>query len=112
MNIKKIIVIIFLYFFHINILHSIEPDVFVQSTVNRASKVLSDNLSKEQKIEELKKIAEETVDIEGIGFYTLGSARKNLDNDQKKQYSILFKDYFLKSFPVDWQNTQILKLMY
>ncbi len=98
MNIKKIIVIIFLYFFHINILHSIEPDVFVQSTVNRASKVLSDNLSKEQKIEELKKIAEETVDIEGIGFYTLGSARKNLDNDQKKQYSILFKDYFLKSF--------------
>ncbi len=98
MNIKKIIVIIFLYFFHINILHSIEPDVFVQSTVNRASKVLSDNLSKEQKIEELKKIAEETVDIEGIGFYTLGSARKNLDNDQKKQYSTLFKDYFLKSF--------------
>ena len=71
---------------------------FVQSTVNRASKVLSDNLSKEQKIEELKKIAEETVDIEGIGFYTLGSARKNLDNDQKKQYSILFKDYFLKVF--------------
>ena len=82
MNIKKIIVIIFLYFFHINILHSIEPDVFVQSTVNRASKVLSDNLSKEQN-RGAKKIAEETVDIEGIGFYTLGSARKNLDNDQK-----------------------------
>ncbi len=98
MNIRKIVFIIFLYFFHINILHSIEPDVFVQSTVNRASKVLSDNLSKEQKIEELKKIAEETVDIKGIGFYTLGSARKNLNDNQKKQYSVLFKDYFLKSF--------------
>ena len=77
---------------------SIEADVFVQSTVNRASKILSENLSKDEKIEKLKIIAEETVDIKGIGFYTLGSIRKNLDGDQKKKYSRLFKEYFLKSF--------------
>ena len=78
--------------------HSIEPDVFVQSTVNRASKILSENLSKEEKINQLKLIAEETVDINGIGFYTLGSVRKNLDDIQKKKYSEFFREYFLKSF--------------
>ena len=55
-------------------------------------------MSKEKKIEELKKIAIETVDIKGIGFYTLGSARKNLSDEQKKKYSKLFEKYFLKSF--------------
>tara|TARA_B100001741_G_scaffold183514_1_gene151082 strand:- start:27 stop:623 length:597 start_codon:yes stop_codon:yes gene_type:complete len=77
---------------------SIEPNVFVQSTVNRASAVLSDGLTKEEKIEKLKDIALETVDIRGIGFYTLGKHRKNLNDDQKKEYSKLFKQYFLKSF--------------
>ena len=77
---------------------SIEADVFVQSTVNRASKILSENLSKDEKINKLKIIAEETVDIRGIGFYTLGSIRKNLDDNQKKKYSKLFREYFLKSF--------------
>ena len=98
MNKKKIILIIFLYFFTLSSSFSIEADVFVQSTVNRASKILSENLSKDEKIEKLKIIAEETVDIKGIGFYTLGSIRKNLDGDQKKKYSRLFKEYFLKSF--------------
>ena len=98
MNLKKFVIIIFLYFLSSNILFAIEPDIFVQSTVNRASKVLSDNLSKEQKINQLKKIAQETVDIDGIGFYTLGATRKNLNDNQKKQYSILFRNYFLKSF--------------
>ena len=65
---------------------------------NRASQVLSKDISKEDKINELKSIAKETVDIRGIGFYTLGSARKNLDNDQKLKYFILFEKYFLKSF--------------
>ena len=59
---------------------------------------MSENLSKEKKIDELKKIAIETVDIKGIGFYTLGSARKNLSDEQKKKYSKLFEKYFLKSF--------------
>ena len=75
-----------------------QPDVFVQSTVNRASKILSEDISKTDKIKKLKEVAVETVDIKGIGFYTLGSARKNLTADQKQTYSELFHEYFLKSF--------------
>ena len=68
MKSKNFILIVFLYFFSLTNLYSIEPDIFVQSTVNRATKILSDDTSKDQKIEELKKIAKDTVDIEGIGF--------------------------------------------
>ena len=95
---RKIILIIFFYFLTIESSFSIGADVFVQSTVNRASKILSENISKDEKINKLKIIAEETVDIRGIGFYTLGSIRKNLDDSQKKKYSKLFREYFLKSF--------------
>ena len=98
MKIRKIILIIFFYFLTIESSFSIGADVFVQSTVNRASKILSENISKDEKINKLKIIAEETVDIRGIGFYTLGSIRKNLDDSQKKKYSKLFREYFLKSF--------------
>jgi len=77
---------------------SIEPDIFVQSTVNRASKLLGENISKEEKIEKLKLIAKETVDIKGIGFYTLGVKRKSLNDEEKKNYTKLFEVYFLKSF--------------
>ena len=66
--------------------YSIEPDIFVQSTVNRASQILSQNLSKDQKIEELKSLAEETVDIKGIGMYTMGAYRKVMSESQKKEY--------------------------
>ena len=95
---SKFIFIIFIFFSSVVNLYAIEPDVFVQSTVNRASKILSEDISKDQKIDELKKIALETVDIRGIGFYTLGPIRKNLNDEQKKNYSALFKDYFLKTF--------------
>ncbi len=98
MKTVKIFTIIFLYLLGTNNLFSIEPDIFVQSTVNRASKILSEEISKDQKIEQLKLIAKDTVDIRGIGFYTLGSARKNLDENQKKEYQELFNKYFLKSF--------------
>ena len=100
MKIKLIVTVVILYFFNLSLgqVNSMEPDVFVQSTVNRASEVLSKDSSKEEKMEELKIIAKETVDIRGIGFYTLGQARKNLNEQQKKQYSDLFKKYFLKSF--------------
>ena len=98
MKIKKYLFIFLFYFIITNIAYSIEPDVFVQSTVNRASKVLSENISKTGKIEKLKKIAIETVDIKGIGFYTLGPARKSLDDSQKKRYGDIFEKYFLKSF--------------
>ena len=94
---KKIILILLLLNLN-NHVYSIEPDVFVQSTVNRASQILSKNISKEEKIDELKKIAKETVDIKGVGFYSLGSTRKTLDDNQKKQYLFLFENYFLKSF--------------
>ena len=77
---------------------SIEPNIFVQSTVNRASQILSEDTSKNEKIDKLKVIAKETVDIRGIGFYTLGKYRKTLNDVQKDKYSELFYEYFLKSF--------------
>ena len=98
MKTRRIILIVFIYFLTLGNSFSIEADVFVQSTVNRASKILSENLSKDEKINKLKIIAEETVDIKGIGFYTLGSIRKNLNDSQKNKYSKLFRKYFLKIF--------------
>ena len=95
---KKFLIILLIYFLSIGNSYTMEPDVFVQSTVNRASKLLAEDISKDRKIQELKKIAKETVDIGGIGLYTLGPARKNLTDDQKKTYKELFEDYFLKSF--------------
>ena len=123
MRIKKIILIVFLHLFIlINYSYSIEPDIFVQSTVNRASKVLSENITKDEKINQLKIIAKETVDITGIGLYTLGSIRKTLNEDQKKRYSELFEEYFLKSFSsrlaeytnpeIDVQSKEILSENY
>ena len=96
-TVKYLFIFIFVLTF-ITKSHSLEPNIFVQSTVNRASQILSDNISKESKIEELKKVALDTVDIQGIGFYTLGKFRKNLSDEQKQKYSELFKEYFLKSF--------------
>ena len=95
---KKILIILLLFNLNFDQVASLEPDIFVQSTVNRASQVLSRNISKEDKINQLKSIAKETVDIKGIGFYSLGSIRKNLDNNQKQKYIELFESYFLKSF--------------
>ena len=98
---KKIVIFLSLLIFNLNSLtvaNSIEPDIFVQSTVNRAADTLGGSLSKEQRIEELKKIAEDTVDITGIGFYSLGKHRKNMSEEQKKEYSEVFKNYFLTSF--------------
>ena len=98
MKIKKIIIILFFLNLFSGQVYSIEPDVFVQSTVNRASQILSKNITKENKINELKIVAKETVDIEGVGFYSLGSVRKSLNKEQKLKYSKLFEAYFLKSF--------------
>ena len=119
---KPYIFIILIYFFFSNNAFSIDPEIFVQSTVNRASKLLSDSISKDKKVEELKKIAKETVDIKGIGFYTLGSFRKTLDDEQKKTYNRLFNNYFLISFSsrlaeytnpeIDVYNKEILNKNY
>jgi phospholipid transport system substrate-binding protein len=98
MKFLKIIIILVLFNLNNSQVYSIEPDVFVQSTVNRASQILSKNISKEKKMTQLEIIAKETVDIIGIGYYSLGPKRKELDENQKKKYVKLFEGYFLKSF--------------
>ncbi len=98
MKLRKFLLVLFFYSLIFSNSYSIEPDVFVQSTVNRASNILSKNISKEDKINELMVIAKETVDISGVGFYSLGSVRKTLDENQKIKYLELFESYFLKSF--------------
>ena len=122
MNKSKSIIILLIYFISSLSVHSLEADVFVQSTVNRASKILSENISKDEKIEKLKIVAKETVDIQGIGFYTLGPERKNLSNEEKEKYLILFERYFLKSFSnrlseytnpkIDVMNKEVLNKNY
>ena len=107
---------------NINNAFSISPDVFIQSTVNRASQLLSKDISKDDKMSQLKLIAKETVDIRGIGFYSLGDARKGLNENQKKTYSDLFEKYFLKSFAsrlaeytnpeIEVKNKQVLNKNY
>ncbi|WP_440930217.1 MlaC/ttg2D family ABC transporter substrate-binding protein [Candidatus Pelagibacter sp.] len=96
-KIFKLLFTIFLVSFTFNT-SAIEPDVFVQSTVNRAAETLGGNLSKEERIEELKKIAADTVDIKGIGFYSLGKHRKGLSKEKLNEYSEVFKEYFMTSF--------------
>ena len=109
---KTLTIVSFLIIFFSNIVkvYSIEPDVFVQSTVNRAAKTLGANLTKEERIEKLKIIASETVDINGIGYYTLGSYRKNINDEQIREYENLFEQYFLKSFSsrlAEYSNPEI-----
>jgi len=96
-KILKTLILLFLFSLP-NASYTLEPDVFVQSTVNRAADTLSRNLSKEERIEELKKIAKDTVDIRGIGFYSLGSHRKGLSDEKKEEYSKVFENYFMTSF--------------
>ena len=113
---------VIIFFTNFNQAYSISPDVFIQSTVNRASQILSKDISKEEKINQLKIIAKETVDIRGVGFYSLGSARKEINNDQKNTYLNLFENYFLKSFSsrlaeytnpeIDVKNKQIINNNY
>ena len=110
---KKLTFAIFLIIIFTNIVskvHSIEADVFIQSTVNRAAKTLGGNLSKEERIEKLKDIARDTVDITGIGFYSLGAHRKNLTEKQIIEYKKVFAKYFLKSFSsrlAEYSNPEI-----
>ena len=110
---KKIftfIVLILIFFNFNNNAFSIEADVFIQSTVNRAAKTLGGGLTKEERVEKLKEIAKDTVDITGIGFYSLGKHRKNLSKEQLENYKIVFEAYFLKSFSsrlAEYSNPEI-----
>ena len=90
--------------------HSIEADVFIQSVVNRAAKTLGGNLTKDERVEKLKDIARETVDIDGIGRYTLGSYKNVITDSQMIQYKVLFRQYFLKTFSsrlAEYSNPEI-----
>ena len=110
---KKIFIFtifLIIIFSNTNNVHSIEADIFVQSTVNRAAKTLSGNLGKKERIEKLKEIAIDTVDINGIGLYSLGSHKKKLTKDQLKKYKKLFSEYFLISFSsrlAEYSNPEI-----
>ena len=97
-KIFKFFLILIIFLGYIETSFSVEPKEFIQLTVDRASAVLNNNFSKEKKIKKLKVIANETVDIRGIGFYSLGKHRKNLSDNEKNEYVSLFKQYFLKSF--------------
>ena len=113
MTSKKILTItsfLIIFFSSIGKVYSIEPDIFVQSTVNRAAKTLGSNLTKVERVDKLKEIASDTVDINGIGYYTLGSYKKNINDEQLKQYNLLFRQYFLKSFSsrlAEYSNPEI-----
>ena len=99
-----------IFFFNIGKVYSIEPDIFVQSTVNRAAITLGGNFTKEERIEKLKEIASDTVDITGIGNYTLGAYRKSISKEQINEYKLLFEQYFLKSFSsrlAEYSNPEI-----
>ena len=109
-KILNIISFLIIFFSIIGKVYSIEPDIFVQSTVNRAAKTLGGNLTKVERVEKLKEIASDTVDINGIGYYTLGAYRKNINDEQLKQYNFLFRQYFLKSFSsrlAEYSNPEI-----
>ncbi|MBC8296678.1 MAG: ABC transporter substrate-binding protein [Pelagibacterales bacterium] len=95
--IKSLLISILSLFFTVNSF-SLEPKEFVQQTVDDAAKALSQSLSQDLKIMKLKTIAENTVDIRGIGFYSLGKYRKTISDQEKKEYLEIFTKYFLKTF--------------
>jgi len=95
--IKTLLISILSLFFTVNSF-SLEPKEFVQQTVDDAAKALDQSLSQDLKIMKLKTIAENTVDIRGIGFYSLGKYRKTISDQKKKEYLEIFTKYFLKTF--------------
>ena len=95
--IKLLSITILSLFFTVNTF-ALEPKDFVQQTVDKAAKALDQNLSKDLKISKLKIIALKTVDIKGIGFYSLGKYRKNISDQKKEEYLEIFTQYFLKTF--------------
>ena len=95
---KNIFVSLFIFFILTNNSWSKNASEFIGSLTSEASNILSGKLTDEEKIVQLKKIGENSVDIDGVGLYTLGKYRKTLTDNQKKQYKELFRNYFLKSF--------------
>ena len=84
---------------------------FINDITDSASNILSSENTREIKIQKLVKIGENSVDIDGIGFYTLGKHRKNLNDDQKDEFKKIFREYFLKSFStrlVEYKEAKIV----
>ena len=97
---KKFFIIIFFIFglTQKSFAYSTDPKQFIQEIVDEAKKILVDTNTKEFKREKLSEIALNTVDIKGVAYYSLGSYRKELNDEQMKEYLTLFEKYFLKSF--------------
>ena len=75
-----------------------DPKIFITELVGDAIKILSDKkITKEEKSQQIEKIAIENVDINALGMYTLGDIRKTLDVETLNTYKKLFEKYFLKS---------------
>ena len=96
--VRKIFILLFFFFSFTSSAWSQTASEFISDLSTEASNILSSKLSEEEKIVQLKKIGQNSVDIDGVGFYTLGKHRKTLTEAQKKQYKELFRNYFLKSF--------------
>ena len=97
---KKFFIIIFFIFVLVqkSFAYSSDPKQFIQEIVDEAKQILVDTNSKEYKTEKLSEMALQTVDIKGVGYYSLGNYRKKLNEEQMKEYLVLFEKYFLKSF--------------
>ena len=108
----KIVIITILFFLNINSKAIANTSSnFIDDITDRASNILSSQDSREVKIQELIKIGENSVDIDGIGFYTLGKFRKSLSNQQKEKFKKIFREYFLKSFStrlVEYKEAKIV----
>ena len=96
------IIVFFIFFFSIlpnkSNAYSSDPKQFISEIVDEVKEILVETNSQEFKTNKLSEIALKTVDIKGIGYYTLGNYRKELTDEQKEKYSVLFEKYFLKSF--------------
>ena len=98
MNSLRIIFIILISFIISKPTYAKNPSDLIKEIVDQASMVLSSDDPVESKIIKLNDIAERSVDINGIGMYTLGKYRKTISEEDKSKYQKLFKSYFLKSF--------------
>ena len=97
---KNFFIIIFLIFAFTqkSFGYSSDPKQFITEIVNEAKEILVDTNTKEFKATKLSEIALRTVDIKGVAYYSLGNYRKQLTDEQLKEYLALFEKYFLKSF--------------
>ena len=100
MKILKILFFLLITFSLNNLVFAKDPSGLIVDIVDEASNILKSDDPVESKIIKLNDIAERSVDIEGIGLYTLGDYRKSISDEDLNKYQKLFKSYFLKSFSI------------